>query len=752
MDFNYGNKVINASGPIKPADKNMPGDPRTRVETYADIASIPTPYIGMTITVLVDETNENKMTDYKVKSLKANSSGVANSLVDEVVRYVDYLGAASGGGSSSGGTAIEIVDDLTTGGVDKALSAEQGKVIKASLDNIKTNFNDHLANHSTNGGLVTKVLTVEEITQILGATPTPPPSEIVVTSVVASSNYLSLNIGETRRITATVYPSNATNKTITYSSSNSSVVSVDQQGNITANAVGDILITLTAHNGVSTDCQVIVNEVQETINVTDITLDKTTITNLNVGETSTITATVIPTNATNKSIVWSSSDNNIATVDNGVVTGVNDGSCTITCASVENNTIKTTCSVTVKTVVGLTSVTNGLVHSYDFTNLVGTSNNIDDSTGNVPCTLSGFSDVQGAKTSLGVKCETSSSKILQGNLLSNYNGVVTIVSTFIGKNVESQGYYYINGVKLCKHNGVSLSYTHSSFLDNSFSAGCHNENTYSTFVSQFDFNNSKIITYVNGVRVKEIPMDDKVIWGNELRLFDGYSTNNNALLTVKNLCVYDRLLSDSECLQVHNDLTNGNRYTTLNPNNSTLTNKNNVIFQLGDTSILEGNTLNNIVGTQNDVITNISSLNSEGFIVSDYATFKQQPTVNNTVLIKFKHNIANKSEQYLSYDSNDVRVYISNDKLYIRGISIWYVNGVSVQLNNGYNIIRVENSANSFDFYLNGTLLTMTQKDTVLFKDRLYNKSLPIKDFIIIDKFLNEGEKAQLKIDLGGDV
>lgn len=140
MDFNYGNKVINASGPIKPADKNMPGDPRTRVETYADIASIPTPYIGMTITVLVDETNENKMTDYKVKSLKANNSGVANSLVDEVVRYVDYLGAASGGGSSSGGTAIEIVDDLTTGGVDKALSAEQGKVIKASLNKVEMNI------------------------------------------------------------------------------------------------------------------------------------------------------------------------------------------------------------------------------------------------------------------------------------------------------------------------------------------------------------------------------------------------------------------------------------------------------------------------------------------------------------------------------------------------------------------------------------------------------------------------------------
>lgn len=136
MDFSYGNKVINASGPIKPSDRNMPGDPRTRVEVFADIANIPTPYVGMTITVLQDETNDNKMTEYKVKSLKANSFGVANSLVDEVVRYVDYLGATSGGGSSSGGASVEIVNDLTTGGANKALSAEQGKVIKSSLDNI----------------------------------------------------------------------------------------------------------------------------------------------------------------------------------------------------------------------------------------------------------------------------------------------------------------------------------------------------------------------------------------------------------------------------------------------------------------------------------------------------------------------------------------------------------------------------------------------------------------------------------------
>ena len=103
-DFSYGGKQIVASGPFRPSGKNTPVDARTRVNAYADIVSVPTPFIGMRITVLADETNSNKMTDYIVKSLKANASGIADMEINEVVRYVDYLGV-SGGGSSSGSGA-----------------------------------------------------------------------------------------------------------------------------------------------------------------------------------------------------------------------------------------------------------------------------------------------------------------------------------------------------------------------------------------------------------------------------------------------------------------------------------------------------------------------------------------------------------------------------------------------------------------------------------------------------------------------
>ena len=125
-DFNYGNKTVNANGPVKPSGKDMPGDPRTRVNTFADIANIPVPYVGMPITVLQDETNGGKMTDYKVKSLKANSLGSANSVIDQVQRYTDYLGAGS-----------------------------------VSQDDINTAVNNYLTEHPVSGGA-----TVEQANQI----------------------------------------------------------------------------------------------------------------------------------------------------------------------------------------------------------------------------------------------------------------------------------------------------------------------------------------------------------------------------------------------------------------------------------------------------------------------------------------------------------------------------------------------------------------------------------------------------------
>ena len=127
-DFTYGKKQIVSGGPFKPSGKDMPSDARTRVECYADIVSIPNPHVGLKITVKVDETNNNKMTDYIVKSLKANASGIADMEINEVVRYVDYLGVSSSGGTSQGYATTAYVDNKI-GDINSILDNINGEVI-----------------------------------------------------------------------------------------------------------------------------------------------------------------------------------------------------------------------------------------------------------------------------------------------------------------------------------------------------------------------------------------------------------------------------------------------------------------------------------------------------------------------------------------------------------------------------------------------------------------------------------------------
>lgn len=178
-DFSYNGKQILSDGPFKPNGKDMPNDARTRVECYADITTIPNPYVGLKITVKVDETNDNKMTDYIVKSLKANSMGIANSAIDEVVRYIDYLGASSGGSVSQEDINTAVNNYLTEHPVTGGATAEQVAQIQANtnaignessglikeVNNIKTVIGDN------NSGLVKDVADLKANSGTGGSTP-----------------------------------------------------------------------------------------------------------------------------------------------------------------------------------------------------------------------------------------------------------------------------------------------------------------------------------------------------------------------------------------------------------------------------------------------------------------------------------------------------------------------------------------------------------------------------------------------------
>lgn len=167
-----------------------------------------------------------------------------------------------------------------------------------------------------------------------------PGSTIEVTGVSLNNSTLSLTVGSSETLTATVSPDNATNKTVSWSTSDSGVASVSD-GLVTAVGVGNATITVTTEDGGKTaTCAVTVNPVE----VTSVTLDQNTL-SLTKGGTATLVATVNPATATNKTVTWSSNDANVATVDvNGKVTAVGGGSATITATAGGKSA---TCGVTV---------------------------------------------------------------------------------------------------------------------------------------------------------------------------------------------------------------------------------------------------------------------------------------------------------------------------------------------------------------------------------------------------------------------
>ena len=142
--------------------------------------------------------------------------------------------------------------------------------------------------------------------------------------------------GATRTLTATVLPANASNRNVTWQSSDSAVATVDASGVVTGIAEGTATITVTTVDGNKTaSCAVTVLPVGTVIvNVTGVSVSPTSV-SMNPGNTRRLTATVSPADATFRDISWSSSDHGIATVDGtGKVTAVAAGSATITATTV----------------------------------------------------------------------------------------------------------------------------------------------------------------------------------------------------------------------------------------------------------------------------------------------------------------------------------------------------------------------------------------------------------------------------------
>ena len=167
-------------------------------------------------------------------------------------------------------------------------------------------------------------------------------------SIALDKTEATMTVGETLQLNATVLPADVTNGDVTWSTSDATIATVDENGLVTALAVGNVTITATTADGteLTATCAITVNPIV----ATSITLDKTEATML-IGETLQLTATVLPENVANGDVTWSTSDATIATVENGLVTALAVGNVTITATTADGTELTATCAITVNPIV-----------------------------------------------------------------------------------------------------------------------------------------------------------------------------------------------------------------------------------------------------------------------------------------------------------------------------------------------------------------------------------------------------------------
>lgn len=174
-----------------------------------------------------------------------------------------------------------------------------------------------------------------------------------VSTITLSENNKFMNVGATGKLIATVGTDTATNKNIVWSSSDNSICSVDQEGNLSAESVGNAVITATAADGSGVTDSCIIRVVNP---VTGIEVVPDSL-RLFIGDSQKLGVNVYPDNATIKDVVWKSANESIAVVDeDGEVFAISSGKVKITATSQDGNNIKGICWVYVTPRVNISSL------------------------------------------------------------------------------------------------------------------------------------------------------------------------------------------------------------------------------------------------------------------------------------------------------------------------------------------------------------------------------------------------------------
>lgn len=288
-------------------------------------------------------------------------------------------------------------------------------------------------------------------------TPEPTPAEVKADKITLNRESVTFTaLNQTFSLSATVTPENAEEKAVGWNSINTSAVTVDENGKITAVGRGSSVVFcfLKSNGEVFAKCSVTVQipDTQpeptkpepkptepEEVKVSGITLNPNISLKIKEGGSSKITATVVPSNATNSSVKWVSSSPDVATVDDsGNVTALKEGSTTITCTAVDGSGVSASCPVTVtaEDIIDPGDTTDPL-YSCDYEASFDYYSSIPGGTG---LSIDVFTNAPSDK----VQVLTSNNNIY-------YNGV------FVKRNVYGYSYYYCFGLDAVKQGNCDVS-------------------------------------------------------------------------------------------------------------------------------------------------------------------------------------------------------------------------------------------------------------------------------------------------------
>ena len=202
------------------------------------------------------------------------------------------------------------------------------------------------------GKVATLTITSGGISKTVRVVITDKDGNLPIENIMINKSSLSLNPGQSDQLSVSYLPDFAMNRTVTWTSSNNAVASVDANGKVTANAAGTAVITATTANGKSAQCTVTVTNppAPQPVKVNKISI-KGISTKIAAGKKVKLTANVTPSNAANKSVTWTTSNKKVATVNANGVVSVNKKAggktVTITATAKDGSGKKATCKIKV---------------------------------------------------------------------------------------------------------------------------------------------------------------------------------------------------------------------------------------------------------------------------------------------------------------------------------------------------------------------------------------------------------------------